>query len=60
VLILAIGVVAPLAVVVPFYGLELLIGAVQAWIFGSLFAVFAAAAIGFQSRDDATPVRVIR
>lgn len=45
ILILAIGFVAPVAVVVPFYGLELLIGAVQAWIFGSLLAVFAAAAM---------------
>ncbi len=60
VLILAIGFIAPLAVVVPFYGLELLIGAVQAWIFGSLFAVFAAAAIGFESRDDDTPAGAIQ
>jgi F-type H+-transporting ATPase subunit a len=45
VLILAIGFMAPLVVVVPFYGLELLIGGVQAWIFGSLFVVFAATAM---------------
>jgi F-type H+-transporting ATPase subunit a len=56
VLILAIGFIAPLGVVVPFYGLELLIGAVQAWIFGSLFAVFAAAAIGFDSAGSEAPV----
>jgi F-type H+-transporting ATPase subunit a len=51
VLILAIGFIAPVAVVVPFYGLELLIGAVQAWIFGSLFAVFAAVAIHAERQE---------
>lgn len=45
VLILVIGFIAPLIVVVPFYGLELLLGAIQAYIFGSLFAVFAATAM---------------
>jgi len=55
VLILVVSFVAPLAVVVPFYGLEILIGGVQAWIFASLLVVFSAAAmqsIGMKNRDD--------
>jgi hypothetical protein len=44
-----------LAVVVPFYGLELLIGAVQAWIFGSLIAVFSAAAMGSGTTGNGLP-----
>jgi F-type H+-transporting ATPase subunit a len=55
VLILVISFIAPLAVVVPFYGLELLIGAVQAWIFGSLIAVFSAAAMGSGTTGNGLP-----
>ena len=56
ILVLVISFVAPLAVVVPFYGLGLLIGAVQAWIFGSLLAVFAAAAMRPEGPDVGSTV----
>lgn len=50
VLIVLASFVTPLMLAVPFYGLELVIGAVQAWIFASLTVVLAADAAARQDR----------
>jgi len=52
ILVLVVTFMAPLALVVPFYGLEIFIGGVQAWIFALLLVMFSAAAM---RRDESRP-----
>lgn len=51
VLIVVVGFLSPLVLAVPFYGLELFIGLIQAWIFASLTLVFALAAMTPEEPD---------